>query len=128
LKYNLLFVIIAVTFPAIIVIVISPLIKILYGSSYIGLEITLSILALSTIFASISGVMGSIITSLDKMWVGFFVNLIWGMVFLLVINWVSNLNSITLACAYLISYVILFIVASGSVLGLSNTTLRKSTK
>lgn len=65
---------------SIIISLFATLIMKTYGTSFITGTNVLIILSISTIFSSVNSVIGQAIAGKDKMWIGFFFNLIWGTV------------------------------------------------
>lgn len=98
----------------------SPFIMKMYGDSYIGGEWTLILLAISTIFSSVSNVVGLSIYSRAKMWVGFLFNTIWavltlGFTYLFVsLNFGAMGVALAITLAYLLhtiyQYVYLYLI------------------
>ena len=76
-----------------------------------GVQI-LRILSLASVISASTSVIGSVISSMGNMWHGFIINSLWAAVFIL-----SFLNlkrdSLGLAEAYLVSYLVHLIVVSG---------------
>lgn len=107
LKYNLMLNV-GVSFGvALLVCICSPLIVSFYGNDFSN-PYPLIVLAFSTVFSSIAGVVGMSIQSRAKIWTGFMFNLLWAtMVCSLSYLFVSNdYGSTGLSLAILISYII----------------------
>ena len=99
-------------FISLVVVVFSPYLTSLFGSNYTD-NVTLSILACSTIFTSMSNVVGLSITSRSLMWQGFLLNLIWA-VLTISFSYVFirfGMGAAGLASAVLIAYVIHTIIS-----------------
>lgn len=93
----------------IVFVALSPLIIKLYGYKYDDSLYPLIIMFITTAFISINNVLGQAIASKDRMWLGFIVNLIWGIVFIgLTFLFVRfyHWGALGLSFAYLISYII----------------------
>ncbi|WKK58409.1 oligosaccharide flippase family protein [Sphingobacterium sp. BN32] len=103
LKINLI-----IGFSLVIVFVLaSPLITFIYGEKYQDALFPMILMFITTGFITINNVIGQAIASQGKMWLGFYVNLIWAIlltllayIFIVVYNW----GAIGLCGAYLISY------------------------
>ena len=93
---------------AIAVSLFSPIIMHLYGSNYVGGELTIIVLAISTIFAATSNVVGLSIYSTAKMWTGFLFNTIWALLTLLFgfIFVKNNMGALGIALAITIAYIL----------------------
>ncbi|MGV0939092.1 oligosaccharide flippase family protein [Empedobacter sp. ULE_I140] len=88
---------------------ISPLIIMFYGKEYHDALLPLIIMFITAGFITVNNVIGQAIASQGKMWLGFFVNLLWGIVliffsYLFVVQ--CKLGAIGLCLAYLISYIV----------------------
>lgn len=87
---------------------ISPLIVITYGKDYQGALYPLIIMLVTTGLVAVNNVIGQVIASKNKMWLGFFVNFIWGIV-LIILSYIFivlfKLGAIGISLAYLLSYV-----------------------
>lgn len=112
LKLNLLVncaIVIALT---LVIIVMAPYILKLYGSNFTS-YLPLRILLIAAILQTVNSVLGQVIASKAKMWLGFAVNLFWGASFLLsayVFVDYLNLGSLGLSYAFLVSYLLHSIV------------------
>lgn len=107
LKYNI-FLNAGLSFlVTLLVCIFSPLIMKLYGRGFTD-PYPLIVLSLSTIFSSISSVVGASIQSRSKIWAGFSFNLIWAIIVLgLSYYFVTNgYGAVGLSMAILISYFI----------------------
>lgn len=82
LKYNIYANVAISSSIALLVCITSPYIMVLYGKGFTD-PWPLILLAISTIFTSISTVVGISISSRAKMWVGFLFNFIWGIMVIL---------------------------------------------
>lgn len=84
----------------------SPVIISIFGENYKDKEVVIIIMAISTIFTGVNSILGQVIASSNKMWIGFLSNLIWALSLYyltsLFIN--NNLGAVGLALAFLISY------------------------
>lgn len=79
-----------------------------YGQEYVHGRSVLIILLVSTIFMTYNGVIGQAIASLGMMWLGFLLNLIWG-VSLISLSYYflsKGLGALGLSYGFLISYII----------------------
>lgn len=90
-------------------ILISPLIVYFYGEKYHDALIPIIIMFVTTGFITVNNVIGQAIASQGKMWLGFYVNLIWAIVlifscYILVVTY--QLGAIGICTAYLISYIL----------------------
>ena len=86
---------------------ISPVILRLYGVKYSNALLPLIIMFISTGLISVNNVIGQAIASQGKMWLGFYVNLLWGTIlmalsYILIVKF--DLGAFGLAIAYLVSY------------------------
>ena len=93
----------------IVFVALSPVIIKLYGYKYDDSLYPLIIMFITTAFISINNVLGQAIASKDRMWLGFIVNLIWGIVFIgLTFLFVRfyHWGALGLSFAYLISYIV----------------------
>lgn len=92
---------------AISVIILGPFLLKLYGSNYNSSYPVLIVLMLSTILVAVNNVVGQIIASKSKMWLGLLFNVLW-VIFLTAISyWLIDmgLGALGLAIAYLSSYI-----------------------
>ncbi len=108
LKLNLLVNCVVVTVLTLIIIVLAPFILKLYGSSFTS-YLPLRILLVAAILQTINSVLGQVIASKAKMWLGFGVNLFWGICFLTIayifVEYM-HLGALGLSYAFLLSYLI----------------------
>lgn len=108
LKLNLLVncaIVIALT---IVIIVLAPYILKLYGNNFTS-YLPLRILLLAAVLQTVNSVLGQVIASKAKMWLGFGVNLFWGVSFLIsayIFVDYLNLGSLGLSYAFLVSYLL----------------------
>lgn len=98
-------------FSIIVATIISLFAKIImsmYGVKYEEGYILLIILVFTTVLNSVNSVVGQAIASKGKMWVGFYLNLVWGSTLILSTYLFLELgySSIGLSISYLISYII----------------------
>jgi O-antigen/teichoic acid export membrane protein len=98
-------------FSIILATIISLFAKIImgtYGVKYEEGYILLIILVFTTVLNSVNSVVGQAIASKGKMWVGFYLNLVWGSTLILSTYLFLRFgySSIGLAISYLISYII----------------------
>lgn len=95
-------------FFSIVLLLITPFIVKLYGQAYNGAFYPMIIMFITTVFISVNNVIGQVIASQGRMWLGFMVNFLWGIV-LLGLSYVFidyyNLGAIGISLAYLISYI-----------------------
>lgn len=89
-------------------ILISPIIVGFYGEEYRDLLIPIIVMFITTGFITVNNVIGQAIASQGKMWLGFYVNLIWAAVlvtscYILVVNY--HLGATGICVSYLISYI-----------------------
>lgn len=107
LKYNFILNF-AITFIlSFLVIIFSSQILGFWGKDFVD-TISLVYLSISTIFTSLSSVLGQAIASFSKMWIGFIFNAVWGgIVLLLSVFFIKNgYGSSGIALAILIAYII----------------------
>lgn len=86
-----------------------PFILKYYGEDYSNAFYPLIIMMLTTILVAINNVIGQAIASLNKMWIGFIVNVVWGLflvVFVYFFVEVKQLGVIGLCLAYFCSYLL----------------------
>lgn len=97
-------------FPiAVIVSLFSHLIIRAYGSSFAGGEWVLVIVAFTSVLFSISSQLGFFIDAAGKMWIGFALNCVWGLTFLMLSYYLVKWGALGLATAKFISYIFHFI-------------------
>ncbi|WP_407401844.1 oligosaccharide flippase family protein [Chryseobacterium sp.] len=91
-----------------ICLIASPFIVYFYGSNYNDALIPLIIMFFTTGFITVNNVIGQAIASQGKMWIGFYVNLIWAVI-LIVCSYIFvvkyNYGAVGISLAYLISYI-----------------------
>ncbi|KMQ67897.1 hypothetical protein ACM39_11195 [Chryseobacterium sp. FH2] len=108
LKLNLLVNCAIVTILTLVIIFLAPFILKLYGSNFTS-YLPLRILLLAAILQTINSVLGQVIASKAKMWLGFAVNLFWGISFL-IITYIFveylHLGALGLSYAFLLSYLL----------------------
>lgn len=104
---------IAINFLAalIIVLILTPLSGFIlqyYGNDYLNGQPTFIIMLVTTILVAVNNVVGQVIASKNRVWVGLFANLIWALILIgcsfYFIN-VQNMGAKGLAYAYLVSYI-----------------------
>lgn len=81
----------------------------LFGKEFSRFSSTLIYLSISTVFMAVNNVIGQIIASRDKMWVGFVFNLCWGIVLVFlsyIFIYKYNFGPDSLALAYLFAYLL----------------------
>ncbi len=97
---------------ALVIIPFAPYILKLYGNNFTN-YIPLRIMLLTAVLQAINAVLGQVIASKGKMWIGFGVNLLWGM-WLIIFSFIFirqlSMNAIGLSYAILISYILHSIV------------------
>lgn len=112
LKLNLLVNCCIVTVLTLFVILLAPFILKLYGSNFTSF-LPLRILLVAAVLQTINSILGQVIASKAKMWLGFAVNLFWGISFL-TITYIFveylNLGALGLSYAFLLSYLLHSIV------------------
>lgn len=93
----------------IVFVIASPFIVYTYGTEYKDALYPLIIMFVTTGLIALNNVIGQVIASKNKMWLGFLVNLIWGIililmsyVFIVIFHW----GAIGISLAYLISYMV----------------------
>lgn len=94
------------------VIIFSQLLMKAFGNDFTSGYIVLIFLSISTIFISAGNVMGQVLASREKMWTGFFLNLIWA-ISLLYLTYLFidlKLGALGLSLSYLLSYLLHTIV------------------
>lgn len=96
---------------ALFIAAISPLIIKGYGSTFDGGEWTLVITVITTVFILVSNQVGSFISATGKMWLGFLLNLVWGLIFVGSAYLFVNQGAIGLASAKLVAYVLHFLLS-----------------
>lgn len=93
---------------ALIFIPLSPYILKLYGTKFND-YLPLQIMLITAILQAINGVLGQVIVSKGKMWIGLFVNLLWG-IWLITFSWYFiyrlNLGALGMSYAMLTSYLL----------------------
>lgn len=96
---------------AIVVSILSPIIIKAYGSSFVGGHWVIVITAFTTIFSSIAVHLGTFIMASGKMWFGFALNAIWGLIFLGLSYDMVSWGALGLAGARLLSYILHLILS-----------------
>lgn len=90
-------------------VLLSPFIVYFYGEKYNDALVPIIIMFVTTGFITVNNVIGQAIASQGKMWLGFYVNLVWAIAlifscYILVVKY--QLGAIGICMAYLISYII----------------------
>lgn len=93
----------------VVFVIASPFIVYTYGKEYQDALYPLIIMFVTTGLIALNNVIGQVIASKNKMWLGFFVNLIWGIIliilsyiFIRIFHW----GAVGISLAYLISYMV----------------------
>lgn len=88
---------------------LSPLIIYSYGKQYNNAQFPLVIMLITTGLVAINNVIGQVIASKNKMWLGFYVNMIWGL-FLVSFSYlfivILKMGAIGISLSYLLSYLL----------------------
>lgn len=108
-KINILINVTVATVVTLFVSLFSMNIMSLYGDNYTQNQATLIILSLSTIFSSISNVIGAALQSKAKTWVGFSFNVMWA-ILIIIISYTcltQGYGASSISIAFLISYIVL---------------------
>lgn len=109
LKKNIILNFVISLIVVLIVLAFIPYILKMYGKNYADANIPMIILMITTILIAVNNVIGQAIASLNKMWLAFYVNLIWGIsliVFSSVFVIKYDLGAIGLSVSYLLSYIV----------------------
>lgn len=106
LKVSMLINFSSALFIVIFISIFSEFIMEAYGKDFSTGQPTLIILAFTAILISVNGVIGQALAGKGKMWIGFYLNLVWAIVLLIFANILLNLGkgAIGLAYAMFISY------------------------
>jgi len=88
------------------IIIFSNTIMKLYGETFVEGSNSLKIIVVSTIIYSIGSILGLIISSTGKMWIGLLINIIWALAFLYFLYQGNPITSNSLSYAYLYSYLV----------------------
>lgn len=111
-KLNLFVNCVIVTVITLVIIFLAPFVLKLYGRTFTS-YLPLRILLATAILQTINSVLGQVIASKAKMWLGFGVNLFWGISFL-VISYIfieyMHLGALGLSYTFLLSYLLLSIL------------------
>lgn len=75
---------VAVFFAVIIILIAKP-ISALYGATFVGLSSVIVLVCLTGILRVFSSSVGTMLVTINRMWVGLWINLLWGAVFLSVV-------------------------------------------
>ncbi len=76
----------------------------MFGKGFSGGEAILQLLCVATVLAAIAGVGGNSITSMGKMWHGFWLNILWAATFVTCSLWFAKDLALGLARAYVVTY------------------------
>lgn len=109
IKNNLLLNISISLIICLVICLFSRLIMSLFGQQFKDYYLTLIILSISTVFMAANNVIGQIIASKGKMWIGFLFNFLWGITLILssyIFIYHYKLGALSLALAYLVSYLL----------------------
>lgn len=90
-------------------ILLAPFILSFYGNQYDDAYYPLIIMLITTVLVAVNNIIGQAIASKGKMWIGFSVNAIWGILLILIsyiLMFQFNYGVVGLCFAYLISYAI----------------------
>jgi O-antigen/teichoic acid export membrane protein len=112
LRLNLMATLGVTLLPAGIIAAASSSIMSAYGAQFADGRLTLIFLAFAAALAAVSGIIGSAIASMEKMWYGFGLNCIWGASFLIASSLLVKHGAQGLAIAYMVSYVVHLISTS----------------
>lgn len=107
-RINILFGWIIVIIIAIPLLTVPELITFLYGHEYMGKSFNVSMLLViltSCILSYRQGISRNLISN-NLMWFGFIDNLVWGMIFLIVVSALRNVGAVGIAIGYVVAYVI----------------------
>jgi O-antigen/teichoic acid export membrane protein len=98
---------------AIFISMLSPIIMRAYGNSFVGggAHWVIVIVVFTTVFSSTASHLGTFIAASGKMWVGFVLNAVWGITFLLLSYYMVRYGSKGLAGAKFLAYILHFIWA-----------------
>ncbi len=95
-------------FLVILFVIVSPIIVHFYGEKYQDALLPIIIMFVTTGFITVNNVIGQAIASQGKMWLGFYVNLIWAIVLLIscyMLVVIFPMGAVGISLAYLISYI-----------------------
>ncbi|MDN3691665.1 oligosaccharide flippase family protein [Chryseobacterium tructae] len=95
-------------FFVIVLVIMSPGIIYFYGDKYSDALLPLIIMFVTTGLIAINNVIGQAIASQDKMWLGFFVNLLWAIILIIcsyIFIVINQWGAVGISLAYLISYI-----------------------
>lgn len=111
---------------AIAISLFSPYIMKAYGKSFTGGHLVIVIVVFTTVLSSISAHLGTFIVASGKMWIGFALNGVWGLTFLILSYFMVKWGAEGLAFAKLFAYTAHFLWSLLICLFI-NTRLRKET-
>lgn len=94
---------------AILISLFSPLIIKAYGSSFAGGQWVIVIVVFTTVLSAISAHLGTFIVATGKMWMGFAINIAWGLSFLILSFYFVKWGAKGLATAKFFAYALHFI-------------------
>jgi len=109
IKYNLILNFAVVSIIATLFLIFSKLIMKVYGNEYADANLVLILMTFTAVLIAVNNVIGQVIASLGKMWLGFSLNFIWAisLIILATIFLDQDLGAIGLAKAVLLSYLLL---------------------
>lgn len=92
--------------PALVVTTFSKWIMQMYGVEFLKGDKPFVILVLASTFYSVSSAFGISISSLDKLWYGMLINILWAIIFLILCSQLVKYGVYGLAFTYLIAYLV----------------------
>jgi len=81
-------------------------ILLMYGSSYVNNYLIFAIMILTSVIVASQSQVGALIQASGKMWLGFFLNIIWAFILYISFYFMRDLGSLGYAIAYSISYAV----------------------
>lgn len=108
LKLNINLVIISTLLPSLLIVSASRWIMKAYGTEFINGTYVLITLMVTSVFVSLSAIVGTAISSIGKRWHAAGLNLLWAILFLILSYKLVQYGAIGLAISYLLSYIIHF--------------------
>jgi O-antigen/teichoic acid export membrane protein len=106
LRFNLLLVFAMSGAVAIPIVIFAKQIMAAYGPGFREGSSVLIVTSLTVVLSASIGVIGSAISSIGRMWHGFFLNIVWGLAFVILAASLTSRGAYGLALAYLFSYMI----------------------
>jgi O-antigen/teichoic acid export membrane protein len=88
----------------------SPFLYSLLGNDFESISMMTGILILSSIFSSLASIIGMYLVVYAKMWLALYVNIFWGILFLMLSFFLTSEGALGLAFAYLFSYIVFLIL------------------